>query len=118
MFFCREKEKERRRRSRPCPDPGPLVPPGLQVPGEGLHAPLVAGELLRILVLHKLPRVLVDRVVGQVDELVVQVVLVDGERLCGEPDQAVVIQIELDRVYAGQQDVPEKSKIRSKIRGT
>ena len=76
------------------PEPPPVVALGLQILPECLKTPLVSLELPGLYVVLEGVALLVDRVVGQVDKLVSEISLVSVERLCGEPDQAILIEVE------------------------
>ena len=88
-----------------CPESSPIMAPGFQIPPESFHAPLVPLELARILVLHKLLALFVDRIICQVDVLVVQVAFVDRVGFGGEANEAIVVKVELDGVDAGQENI-------------
>ena len=78
---------------------------------EGAQAPLEAEVvLLRVLILHEVLVLLVDRVIRQVHVLVVLVYL-GGVGLRGEPSEALLEHIDPQRLIAGNQNVDAKVKL-------
>ena len=72
---------------------------------EGAQAPLEAEViLLRVLILHEVLILLIDRVIRQVHVLVILIYL-GGVGLRGEPSQAFLEDIYPQRLIAGNQNV-------------
>ena len=53
----------------------------------------------------------IDGIVGQMDVLVVQVVLVNRERFCCKTHKTIVVEVELDRVDTGQENVESQVEL-------
>ena len=68
-------------------------------------------SFLGLLVTKVAGRLLVDTVVGEVGEHVVHLGALVGVLIGGEPDQAVIIEVDTERVQAGNQDIEPQVKL-------
>ena len=96
-----------------CPESGPIMPLGFQIPPESFHAPFVTLKLRRILILNKLFTLLIDCIICQVDVLVIQIVFINCERFCCKANETIVVQVKLDGVDAGQENVESEIELES-----
>ena len=71
----------------------------------------MATELRRSLIELKALTVLIDTIVGEVHKLVVKMFLAGRVRLGGKPYKTIMVEIYLDRIHTGYEDIQVEVKL-------